>query len=330
MSENGLQLSGITSNVGIASYVCEALCSNLREAISPELVYEISTALIQKINQNAINYQDYVLWRWEANPARPDYYYPPDWDDTCKAIDAIRAYENRFDLKWDIPLPKSNQVKQMLESSTFKSSTVGEDIKIEATNDLCLYMFLANKQQKTNNTEDIHVTAVTVRTIYLHYSDLTVEMEGVLSQLVARLIESATLGLKNNIPFCSLSRCYFSWGYYLLLLMDISNCYSSVRDIVEALAEEYLNRELYREIEPYNLRGNLIYSEYKNAALLATQLESKNRGQIISEIETFSEKPFQIVYQHRRLNHFYGSPAWSRLLDLQILESYGLVADLSM
>lgn len=311
-----LQQAGSTSNVGIAAYACEALCS-MKSVF--EGVESWARALVEQILEEAVNYNGMLLWRWEARPSRDDYYYPPDWDDTCKAIDAIRAYEQQFNKKVEANIPSTEQIGRLLERSFFYSKVVGQDVHHLCRNDLALFIFIADEEEKPTNTEDIVITAAILRTLQKHYQELVKQRQDVIRGLITRLIEVAQWGLENGIPLAFISRCYFSWGHYLMLLRDIVDGFPDLEYSIHSLVETYLGTVQIEKLLPGNLLPYLIDDEKRYAQLLALRV-GPEIGWLSKQLQVRIAREyflphFNIVYQHRRLGHFYGSPIWSLILE---------------
>lgn len=313
----------ITNNAGIACYTCELLCRpDTERVLSHKIRSQWTKIILNQILDAAVEYEGYSLWCWEARPVRHDYKYPPDWDDICKAIDAIRSYERYFMKKVSITLPNRNQILSLLQQTIYSTNKVGEDIKLNCKNTTALFMFIANPKDKQNNTEDIMVTAVTVRSILVNFSSLVDSDLEILHSLTKRLVEVAEIGLEKRIPFSFLSRCYFSWGLYLLMLLDIGKHFQDKLEIIEMLGLKYIRNKLFTETLPSNLYPYLIQDELNYAKLVSMRI-----GRIACRYynKEFVKCPnicevmeHQIMYQHRRLGHFYGSPVWSSILTAYI------------
>ena len=154
---------GITSNAGIPSHICELICSY------PPLLkdfYSVLPHIYQHIIEEKVFISGINCWRWESKPSRNDYYYPPDWDDTCKAIDAIYAYNNAYGINdgGSCNIIDRDALSKLLLSSVFYSNKAGQDKTISCKNTKALYIFIADINEKPNNTEDVFVTAVTLKT----------------------------------------------------------------------------------------------------------------------------------------------------------------------
>ncbi|MBN1916926.1 MAG: hypothetical protein JW889_03370 [Verrucomicrobia bacterium] len=310
--------------------MCEALCRGwiIRDPIQvPSAALD---ALIDSILGQMLLHDSVAVWRWEKRPSRPDYLYPPDWDDTCKAIDAIRAYEVLTGQSLDVPLPTSKWLAQELKASFHVSPVAGQDSTRPCRNQLALFMFLAGRDEKPNNTEDIMVTAVTLRTVLRFYRDVAMELEGELLSLGERLLEVACWGLLDGIRFSEVSRCYYSWGHFLLILHEIGELLPFLRPRITEQCSIYLRGRLYSSLLDDNIRSHLAQDEACYAAFLARLVAPEIEPVLVSHARRLgqAESP-QVMYRHRRLGHMYGAPAWTYLLYrlLATSDAGGLEAD---
>lgn len=305
--------AGLSSNAGIASYVCELLCFQARHVRAPSWAQRWAERLVTQILDEAVELDGALWWRWEKNPSRSDYFYPPDWDDTCKAIDAIRAYETTFGETLSIPLPSVHQILKAMRQTVMQKETLGEEHRCSCVNGVALRMFITDNGAKPNNAEDLMVTAVTVRSILRNFPDRPEELDELLAALIKRLLEVARFAIRDGMPFGFLSRCYFSWGLFLLCLTDTAHLTGEARDSMNAIVSDYFAKQMYSRGLPASLAKYLIADELSYARLL------RARTGVSATIVPFSEpaNPGQVrfLYQHRRLGHFFGSSVWSRLLD---------------
>lgn len=311
---NALVPAGTSQNAGIACYVCEAICGQWHAA--PENGAQLGAAarLIDQILDQAVAIDSETLWRWEKVPRRSDYLYPPDWDDTCKAVDAIKSFEFATGGHAAIQGPSAEWVGRALCASMFEADTLGEDAVFRCENRLALHMFITSRQEKANNKEDLMVTAVTLRSILRHYPSVVIELTDVLRSLFFRLVEAADLGLRNSVCLSEISRCYFSWGHYLLALVDISRLTGWVSATTMGLIKHYLTSNAFEELLPQELRDHLIQDERRYACILASQAGVRSLAPSWELLRTPDETSPQVMFQHRRLKHCYGSSAWSDVL----------------
>jgi len=310
-----LHEAGETTNAGIACYVCEYACKH-RALL--DLDTRVLGSLAGQIIDQAVYLHGTTLWRWEATPSRADYSYPPDWDDTCKAIDAISAYEEVSGACANARVPSRDQLWCLLEQSLFERAHVGEDAKLPCDNNLALYMFMADPSVKKNNTEDIFVTAVTVRTFVATLGGAQSTEIPVIDQLLLRLIEAGRKGLANRLPFSALSRCYLSWGLFLLTLTDVAGHLPRHRASVRDLIAQYLGTHLFADMCGDPLWPYLVCDEVCYARLLSNGLDGLEREKLDETEELIGAKGLPrlgILYRHRRLGDIYGAAEWSGILD---------------
>jgi len=253
-----LQRAGSTTNTGIASYICEVLCGQELPHVNSQLAEKWAGALVDRIACEAVQSEGAVLWCWEKMPSREDYKYPPDWDDVCKSIDAIRAYQDKHGRSTDVTLPSCAYVERSLQSLVFESEYVGEEVKYRCRNRRALLMFMVGRDQKGNNTEDVMVTAVVVRCILKNYHEIADRNEDLVRELNARLVEVASWGLTDNVSFSYVSRCYFSWAHFLLVLNDIADLSPIIGSDIRSVSEQYIKGGSYEALLQPNVRKHLL------------------------------------------------------------------------
>lgn len=323
LKDGKLTTIGTTTNIGIACYVLEILCkSKFKNVFSKKIQDKWIQILLNQILNASIRFKRCLFWRWELKPLRTDYNYPPDWDDTCKAIDAINSYEKYYKKILALKMPNERLIYHLFKKSIYKDNNAGQEKKIYCKNDISLYMFVSDLKQKQNNTEDILVTAVTIRSILENFRSLDKNFLELLKKLFERVVEVAEIGIEKKIPFNSLSKCYFSWGLFILILLDIGKYFHGKSIIIENIAFKYVHNKLFTKTLPTCIFGNLIVNEINYAKLVAIQLGLNPKIYLKGEyIENSGLSNFykpQIIYQHRRLGHYYGSPVWTFLLDLYV------------
>ena len=313
ISEGKLRHVGFTSNTGIAMYICEYLIK-IKDNILPEYIrHYYAKILYEKIINNSVKVAGINLWCWEKTPTRSDYSYPPDWDDICKGIDAVSCYHKTIAQDNSVKLPSIYDLEEMIKPCLYHSKEIGEDYKQECKNTLALMMFVGGKKIKGNNIEDIMVTAVVIKSILNNYLCLTDFMGDTIRQLFRRLVEAAEIGVPKKIPFCLLSRCYLSWGMYLILLLEISN-------MINYLSIE-IRDMIYMFLIDYNwdkMLPDMIKEQVKISEKMLIKLLEHRSGMELHDSSLSSNLPndcasksLGILYRHRRLNHYFGSSGWS-------------------
>ena len=311
MSDNGSEFEGgETENAGIACYVCEYLCGKHRFLTFNERRRWVGV-LVNQITSQAVSYDGIWLWRWERNPLRHDYLYPPDWDDTCKAIDALTACKRIYNIDCDNMLPTARALGDLLSNSIERSPVAGEEVRIPVTNTLILPIFMASRAVKANNTDDPHVTAVSLLCILSHYPELLVTHGHIVEELYDRLVEIASIGLRSRLRLSSLSRCYLSWSHYLWLIMCVSVILRRHTSEVIGLSRDYLLAEGWNGSETVACEVEEYYGK-----MLSRACHIDCRG-----LRRRYETSRGIMYQHRRLGHYYGSPALASLLHAMIAQT---------
>jgi CRISPR/Cas system CSM-associated protein Csm2 small subunit len=309
---------GNTHNTGIECYILEIICSTeIRKQANETFIIKWANILSEDIIRKAISFRNRLFWRWEKNPARSDYCYPLDWDDTFKAIDAIKAYARCFGKNRLFRLPNIKLIQELIEKTIYHSNSSGQEIKLKCKNDSSLYMFITDIENKKNNTEDIVVTSVVIRSLLINYKNRSGTMDDIIIRLLKKIIEIMEIGIKDKIPLMYLSRCYFSWGLLLMLLNDIKKYVPTIEERVSDNSKKYIEQKLYIKALPKEFYDNLIIDELNYAKIIALRL-----GMYKKEIYNMdrdyrikkSDNP-QIMYRHRSLGHFYGSKKWSNILD---------------
>ncbi|MBU4288680.1 MAG: hypothetical protein KKI12_10980 [Proteobacteria bacterium] len=303
LSQNGgFNIDGGGSNAGLTSYSLELICN------SPHLFATTSKAEMERqyniICSEAIFANDNTAWwRWEKYPSRKDYLYPIDWDDQFKAMDAIRAYENKLKCDTKILLPRAEQLIDRLFTSVYRCSEIGEDIRLSTNHKTALYMFDESDGKKIGNKEDIFVSAVVLESASRHglfsCSDMFFELA---HTLLGRLVHVAQTGLSNQIPFHTLSRCYISWAHYLVLLNKIS-ANLSIEIPMEHFIYDYRRKLQRKPLTAIEKANELDDAFYRNQLGIFMPLRIDK-----------SLDDDVIVYRHRRLSNFFSANVWTSIL----------------
>jgi hypothetical protein len=317
IDDNKIIKIGTTSNSGIECYILELLCTpEMQTVYKNQILLKNDKNIFDDIINKSILYKRRLFWRWERIPMRNDYLYPIDWDDTCKAIDALTSYQSINKRILPVKLPNRKLVYELLKKSIYRNAYAGEDFKIKCKNEDSLYMFISNIKEKKNNTEDIMVTAVTIRTILKYYKKKNDELQNLVYKLYNKIIEVAEKAIDDNVPYMYISRCYLSWGLFIKTIIDIENELKIYNERVNKIIIKYLKKEWYESILPAIIYKYLIDDERYYATIIAMK-NKIDPSKYISDVSTRKinkiENP-QLMYRHRRLGHFYGSQNWSLIL----------------
>jgi len=314
-----------TNNTGIESYALEILCKpEMKNVFLRSFLRKWNRVLFRDIIKKSVPYQGRLFWRWEFSPKRADYFYPPDWDDTFKAIDAISSYREFLKKEISLKLPPCGLLYNLIKSTVYYDRTAGQDIKVRCKNGTSLYMFISDIKNKQNNTEDIMVTAVAIRSILNNYRQISADFLSLLISLYEKIVEVAEIGINDSIPFEKLSRCYFSWGLFLMTLLDIEKYIKSKSHRIKSIALRYLRDMRINSLPISRLYKNLIVDEINYAKLIALTISQDPNEHILCWIHKnpiLEQSVFPpVLYQHRRLEHYYGNPLWSFLLSIYAME----------
>ena len=170
-------------------------------------------------------------------------------------------------------------------------------------------MFLG-RTSKPNNIEDPMVSVNCLR-MFARHALHDIYVDHMLFQLlVKRLLETAELGLAERLPFSNFSKCYFSWGHYLLRLYElIYAAFPQMLGKFDRILDQY-----FAQVKESSFLEDSLELEY------ATLLANVSNRCYFSILSTAKVHPWQkfhgILYQHQRLRHYYGSPWWTRLVEL--------------
>lgn len=285
-------------NAGLLAYALEAMCAHENLA-SREKCLPLRNAIV---SEAILDVDGAAWWRWEKSPSRQDYLYPIDWDDQLKAMDAILAYNMRFPSdSVEISFPTRSALNDKIVGCIYHSDTIGEDFCLRTNHTAALYMFDQSDGKKNGNKEDIFVTAVVLRSAFSH--GLMEESLGSHAiELFERLVFAANHGLSSQLPFHTLSRCYFSWAHFLYLIREIAILLNIGVDF-KGLIEKYSRYLAVRTPTIYEIANDAHDAYYRKK--IGVQVESNC---------TFLQDGATIIYRHRRLAHYYGSLHWDSVL----------------
>jgi hypothetical protein len=289
--------------MGLECYLGEARCSTEEWAQSAE-----ADDSLRRLRDEAFKLDGALVWGWERRPSLPQVVFPPDWDDTCKAIDYINAASDagsRLALRLKDELPSSHWMHRALLDSAFQSpSGVG------------LSVFFSDGKVQLAPREDLMVTAVVLRTLGRWYGDVRAVERNAIFQHATRCVRLLQRCL-GGASFARLSRYYFSAGHYALRLVqalracELTSLLPSELQQPSRLALVIAAQRNQRERDWWLLvRGELHGSAGELAGLSAAYSHL-----------TKAPRPRRpdIIFRHRRLGHYYGASDWTRRL--QALEA---------
>ncbi len=308
---------GRSSNLGLECYLAEAFCQ--LEGLQQNDIEELRSSA-DRVAEEAVIYDGCSAWKWEKTPSISGVDFPPDWDDTSKAVDLVRAIQT-LGLVLDLrgPIPDDSWWERHLKSSIFERAFLGVDTRLKSESTFALSVFLGDSRNLPKR-EDPMVTVATVRTTALWYPKVATRNRHLLLALLRRAGEVLNFSL-NGVPFSDLSRYYFSAGHFAyrlaeaacLLYVDLEEIGVNPRSLKERV-ESHKEDSCLKVGNKYSqeakwwgiLEGFLGLCEYP-------PISTVERGSLEGTVEPENESP-DIVFRHRRLRHYYGSPGWTRRL----------------
>jgi len=321
----GYNFLGISPNCGLESYLCEALLRTGR--YNHSIKTEIENSLERLLNEAQI-YRDHHFWGWEKKPSIESVYLPLDWDDTSKAIDFILlAQKLDPSVNKNIIIPNSLLWQKEIENSLFESATIGEDIVIDCSHKLALSVFFGSLSPYWPLRDDPMVTVTTIRTTALWYPEVVKNLYDQIIVLLNRQIFVLNCILETSTPFSKLSRYYFSAGHFTYRLIETLNClkFTPLELIHPNLINKVnkANNDLYENIK-YNKRIDSEIIWWYLIGINLDIIENKNID-FKKVIQTNGIKD-EIVFRHRRFNHYYYAENWLNRLQLWEFERSGLLS----
>lgn len=309
-NSSGLVAVGVTDNIGIHCFVLETILEHGLADPNGSHVYDA----ISHILASAVREGGHTYWRWEKKPSCHDYLYPPDWDDIAKALDCLHLYSEsasgRAGGDAQICGILNDAYWPQIRSSVYESPEAGLTRAVQMRHRSALFMFLG-RQAKPNNTEDPMVSVNCLRMLARHrWREVASDGVDLYVALVLRLLEIAQEGIRRGLPFSAFSKCYFSWAHYLLRLHELVAAGVPTLELrARALAAKYLHQLHCGKIAPEDpMEG--IYGR-----LLAARADcAVPRDGPPRQVPCWPAER-GILYQHRRLAHFYGSSWWYRTMD---------------
>jgi len=308
-------------NIGLHSFIIEKLLRLFKT--TPKAVSSFKHGL-KVILDNAIKYNDFYLWRWLKNPKRPDYIYPPDHDDTARAIAIIETakeytpglinYFKKYN-KYPFELFNQNYTK-ILSKDLFWIGDNFKPILDKTRKEKGIFTFARDYGFKEHNEIDPVVNSTVLYSYLLYLKNKRSKKDEIVKGIQAYLTKFI-ISERFDKDFKERSRFYLSHALFSNILADIIN-------LDRNLFSQKVISKLIGKMKNYSAR-NVLETAFMLGALLKTGYKGKEIKKGIEKIiassrdQIWEAYPF---YQHKRLNHVFGSKAATSIFCLEALRLY--------
>ena len=320
--EGRFERMGISPNRGLECYVSEAALRAGR--CGPDDV----RASVARVSAEAMEVGGVRVWGWERQPSHPDVFYPPDWDDTCKALDFLHLARRRFGLECLTAIPASLPDDafwvEAISGALFEITNGADPPDGKDGSRLRLSVFFGPGAPSLLLRDDPMVTAVTLRTIATWYPGVWAALEDELLRLCRHVCDVLRRCLISEVSFASMSRYYFSLGHFALR-------------VIEAIEMAGLEPSLchFPDPEARERSGLAIarLSEFPRIAPAPEEfwwvLSGHRLGMEVPDdarrrVGDVPARMFDFVFRHRRLSHYYGAWNWTRRMLFSEFGAIGL------
>lgn len=307
---------GTSPNCGLECYLGEAQCR-----VSPPA--PLSTPSLRRLASECITLDSYSVWRWERTPTIKGVIFPPDWDDTSKALDYLlraQSISPESIAALGLKLPSVDFWQRHLTRSIFEAEYLGVDRTVPTMHRRALSVFFGPQAETIPRRDDPMVTVATVRSTGLWFPSIANQSRDMLTELLLRPALVVNLCLERGFKCYHLSRYYFSLGHLTFRLMETLEIYNlSPEDV--GLNLDAVLRRIHSE-EEGEVIGERGWWNLLGVYLGVIPIEAGIQGTCLAQ---FSPE-MEIVFRHRRLNHFYGTLNWTARL--QRWEIFRLSANL--
>ncbi|KYK24493.1 hypothetical protein AYK26_06640 [Euryarchaeota archaeon SM23-78] len=308
-----------TENLGLHSFVIEKLIRLFKN--NPKAISSFKHG-IKVILDDAIKYDDNYLWRWLKNPDRADYLYPPDHDDTARAIAIIETAKeympeiiNYFEKhnKYPYELVNQNYTKILLKDLFW----IGNDFKpmLEISRkEKGIFTFARNYGFKEHNEIDPVVNSTVLYSYLLYLKNKRKKKDEIVKGIRAYLTKFV-LSEQFNQDFENISRFYLSHSLF-------SNIFTDINRLDRKLFSKKVKNCIIEKMKNYSAR-NVLEIALTTGALLKIGYNGKEVKKGIEEIiDTSKDRIWEAYpfYQHKRLNHVFGSRAVTSVFCLESIK----------
>jgi hypothetical protein len=337
MTEQGLlnpddgstvEMIGQVENVGLHAFIIEQLL------IHWNMIPEVRAACVKGLRAlalEAVRVDDQWLWRWMKKPTRKDFLYPPDYDDTARAIATLHLGRS---------LLTRDEWLDAIEGVCWADRPF--DVSAAAIRDICsldrdlrvvnsgegechaLYTFMGGYSAKANNTVDPVVNANILYALTLEDCTATNANASYLIRELQKYLSIVLRDWEHISPrFSDFSHYYLSplfWAYICSQINHV-NCEVISDDFMAELAENvagYLTNRVLR-IEEAAWALIVLCSIDGHYDDLATHLAKYICTGLKPKLGVVKPAP---IYQHKRLNHVYTSKVCSTLFCLEGLKTF--------
>ena len=313
----GYQVVGLSTNRGLECYIMEAMLS--LESWHDAFRYLSLSA--SRIALQSEKHDGLSLWGWERKPTVPGVWYPPDWDDTCKAIDCILLWQNRTNLdiekSFSLVLPCGSTWKRLTRESLFRGCS-----RSEIAGELALSVFFGPHATVLPQREDPMVTVTYLRSTKLWFPDVFTQLVDVMRRLFCRVNDVLGICLRELQSFVNMSRYYFSFGMFAnTCLQTLLLSGFDPHDVMFPMQE--LRQYSYRKVD--GILGNvtsITRSEERWWLVVANSLGyPSDLSGALRESIGLGATELDVVYRHRSLSHYYGAWAWASRLQTALCKT---------
>ena len=308
-------------NPGLHYFITEKLLRNHKN--NPKIAISFKHGL-KVVFDNAINYNGDYFWRWLKNPNRPDYIYPPDHDDTARAMATI---ETAKELMPDL-------IKYFEENGKYPSHLINQDYTTLLLKDLFwvdenfkpifddsrkekgVFTFVRKLGFKGDNEIDPVVNLNILYSYLLYLGNKQKEKDSIVEG-IGTYLSKFVLSNKFDNTFEELSRFYLSHALF-------ANIFSDVVGLDSNVFSENVKGRVVEKMRVYKSR-NVLETAFSTGALLKLGYKGEEINKGINEIVESSDNgiwPACPFYQHKRLNHLFGSKAATSVFCLETLTNY--------
>lgn len=316
------------ANIGLHTFVTERLLADWIHIASARAA---AMKGLGAIVSNAVYVDEQWLWRWLKVPTQPDYLYPPDYDDSARAVATLRLGE------------------QVLTRNEFSEAVAkngkccqGLDLARLAVRDLCslnaelqpingkggslraAFIFVGGLAAKSNNTVDPVVNANLLYALAMAGKGKQGTPAKVLLREVAKYLhEVAGRWTTLFSRFPDFSRCYLSPCFFAYLCAHIGRVAPELigPKILHELAEGTIHYMLEQPRAAEDAAWALVV--LATAGICDRKLTNRLAERIVEGLDPILGvcEPLPI-YQHKRLGHVFSSRACSTLFCLEGLRTY--------
>ena len=309
-------------NIGIHAYILDKLIYLNKRNLKIELAFKHGLGVIV---EKAVSYNGQYLWRWLKNPNEPDYLYPPDHDDTARAIATIEIARKHYPRLYNYFKGKYKETverdyEKLLLDDLFWVDDKFKPILDSKRKERGVFTFIRKYGSKEHNEIDPVVNAHILYgyLLYLKNRRKGIQRDKIIYG-ISRFLSSLILSEHFDKDFQEISR------FYLTPTL-MSNVIADITLIEPEIFDRKVKERIISKMNSFLPNSPNVFETAKaTEALLKLGHNGKEikRGinQILDECEDgiWLAYPF---YQHKRLNHIFGSKAATSVFCLEVIDRY--------